>query len=53
MPVCGECIYFIADHGKAGFCTNPDTPKPCPTSCAGLPFKRVFYYEHACSRFEG
>ncbi|NOY12092.1 MAG: hypothetical protein GXO67_08460 [Archaeoglobi archaeon] len=49
---CGDCYYFIPDHGSAGMCSASSTDKVCaPGGCTGLPFKRVFAHDTACSHF--
>ncbi len=49
---CGECYFFIRQNGEAGLCISEKTDKICASGgCTGLPFRRVFGNDSACSAF--
>lgn len=49
---CGDCYYFLLEHGKAGMCAAGSMDRVCASGgCTGLPFKRVFAHDRACSAF--
>ncbi len=48
---CGDCKFFMKDFGSAGLCAVSSEKICASRSCTGLPFRRVFAHEKACSKF--